>query len=145
MKSIQKAIPILLGVAVYISVFNVLNTVVMNGLLYLAKGSNLPYAAMLIYIQSNILWLFKISLGIIIVASILGGYTAAAHSIYRPYFNALMAGFLYVGYQFMLFVSPIQTGDPGAVTYVSWTIIPPFFSIVGANIYKRQQGRKKDG
>lgn len=145
MKSTQKATPILLGAAVCISVFNVLNTVLMNALLYFTEGENLPLTAMFRFAQSSGLWLFISSLGIMSVASSVGGYTAAAQSTCRPYFNALLAGFLYTGYHLIILVSPMKAGSVGVVTYASWIIIPPLFSIVGASIYKRQQRNRRGG
>lgn len=126
----SRIVAVLLGGAVCISLTNVIGTVLFNAMTYVALGSGVPIANAVSRAHSS--WSIAITYAAVVVAGVLGGYTAAALNVSRPYLNAALSGSVLILWYVAMLATPVQIRAFDGWSYVSWFVVPIPAAILGA-------------
>jgi hypothetical protein len=136
MQSQSRAIPVLLGAAVSVAIANVLGTLNFNLTTWLLLGKGISIVEAYSKLAVNPVSAL-IMQSIPVVASMGGGYTAAAYSPVQPKMNALFVGVLLVAWYFVMLASPFQLMQFRTFDLFMWFAIPIPAVILGAVIRSR--------
>jgi hypothetical protein len=78
-----------------------------------------------------------------VLATVVGGYTSAAHSKAQPYLNASIAGILVIAWYLIMLTNPLQLMRFEAIYIVAWLLIPVPAALLGAHVWRwRSAGGK---